>query len=77
MGGEISVGSSITRPMPISLDNNLPGIAVQIDNLHNSPSAPQNFLALVNSCAAMNIGNLEIPQWIITKLPETVAKYIE
>ena len=77
MEKNFSVGIPINRPMPIALDNNIPGIAVQISNLHNSPSACQNFLALVNSCATMNIGNLEIHQWIINKSPEIIADYIE
>ena len=76
MEKNFSVGIPINRPMPIALDNNIPGIAVQISNLHNSPSACQNFLALVDSCAAMNISNLEIHQWIITKFPEIVADHI-
>ena len=63
--------------MPLALYNNISGIIIKIGNLHNSPSSCQNFLALVDSCAAMNIGNLEIHQWIITKFPEIVAEYIE
>ena len=63
--------------MPLALDNNLPGITIKIVNIHNSPSSCQNFLALVDSCAAMNIGNLEVHQWIINKSPETVVEYIK
>ena len=77
MGKVFSVGIPITRPMPLALDNNLLGITFQISNLHNLPSESQNFLALVESCAAMNIGNIYIHQWIITKLPETIAEYIK
>ena len=76
MGKMFSVGRPITRPMPPALDNNLPGTAVRIGNLHNYPSVSQNFLVLVDSCTATNIGNLEIHQWITTKFPETVAKCI-
>ena len=54
-----------------------PGIVVQIKNLHNSPSACQKFPSLVESCAAKNIENIEIHQWIITKFPEIFAEYIK
>ena len=58
MGKYVSAGIPITHPMPLAPDNNLPGIPVQIGNLQNSLSASQIFLALINSCAGMNIGNL-------------------
>ena len=76
MGKIFNVGSPITFPMPIALDSNLLVIAVQIGNLHNSPSSCQNFFALFDSCAAMNIGNLEIHQCIIIKFSETLFEYI-
>ena len=64
----------IVRQMPLKLDNGLPGVVLRLgkDN-EQSPS----FLCHVDSCAAMNTGNLLLHQYIITHYPDTVAEYIQ
>ena len=64
------------RPMPLSLDNNLPCITIDIGG-HQPHARTEKFNVLIDSCAAMNIGNLATHQWVITNHPHTVAEYLE
>ena len=65
---------STTRQMPLDLDNGLPGILVRFGN---TDSNELSFICLVDTCAAMNTGNLLVHQWIMTQYPELVAEYIQ
>ena len=60
--------------MPLELDNGLPGILLRLGQNTQSDTC---FLCHVDSCAAMNTGNLLLHQYIITKHPEIVAEYIQ
>ena len=62
------------RPMPLDLDNGLPGILMRVGLAQDNDTC---FLCHVDSCAAMNTGNLLLHQYIITKHPHTVAEYIQ
>ena len=65
---------SVPRKMPLDLDNGLPGILVR---LGHAPGSDICFLCHVDSCAAMNTGNLLLHQYIITQHPTIVAEYIQ
>ena len=64
----------IIRSMPLDLDNGLPGILLRLGRDARSETC---FLCHVDSCAAMNTGNLLLHQYIITNHPEIVAEYIQ
>ena len=64
----------IIRQMPLDLDNGLPGILLRVGKDHSTSTC---FLCHVDSCAAMNTGNLLLHQYIMTTYPETVAEYIQ
>lgn len=63
------------QPMPLDLDNGLPGIVFRFGNVtdDNTPS----WLCHLDSCAGMNTGNLALHQYIMTKYPHIVAEYIQ
>ena len=62
--------SKSIRQMPLDLDNGLPGIAIRFTN-------DIFFLNHVDTCAAMNTGNLLVHQWIISNHPSIVAEYCQ
>ena len=64
----------ILRQMPLDIDNGLPGILLR---LGIDASSDTCFLCHVDSCAAMNTGNLLLHQFIITNHPSVVAEYIQ
>ena len=56
--------------MPLDLDNGLLGISIRfVENIA--------FLTHVDTCAAMNTGNLLVHQWIISNYPSIVIDYCE
>ena len=65
------------RPMPLDLDNGLPGVVIRFATPSNIESTAPAFLCHLDSCAGMNTGNLTIHQYIITKHPSIVAEYIQ
>ena len=66
------------RHMPLDLDNGLPAMLLQLSGpKHDGSPCKVNFLAHLDSCAAMNTGNLLVHQWLITKYPEIVVSYEE
>ena len=64
----------LIRQMPLELDNGLPGIVLRLGKADEQNAS---FLCHVDSCAAMNTGNLLLHQYIITHFPDTVAEYIQ
>ena len=62
------------RPMPLKIDNGLPGIVLRVGEKHGRDVS---FLCHVDTCAAMNTGNLKLHQYIITQNPELVHEYIQ
>jgi hypothetical protein len=71
--------TNLSRPMPLDLDNGLPGIVLRFDSKPTEPTEnkPPAWLCHLDSCAGMNTGNLAIHQYIITKHPSIVAEYIQ
>ena len=71
--------SNTSRPMPLDLDNGLPGIVIRFDSnpKHTLSEEPPTWLCHLDSCAGMNTGNLAIHQYIITQHPSIVAEYIQ
>ena len=66
--------SKALRQMPLDLDNGLPGILVRVGLEQDSDMC---FMCHVDSCAAMNTGNLLLHQYLITQHPHLVAEYIQ
>ena len=62
------------NPMPIDIDNRLPGISLR---LGTSNANEISILCHVDTCAAMCTGNLKVHKWIMTAFPETVMDYVE
>ena len=60
------------RRMPLDLSNKLPGIVFQV-----GPSSDKSvgFLCHIDTCAAMNTGNLKMHQYVMTEYPELVLNY--
>ena len=63
-----------SRPMPLELDNSLPAINLCFGSTDDNEVV---FPCHVDSCAAMNAGNLRVHQWVITHHPEIVTKYLQ
>ena len=61
-------------PMPLDVDNGLPGIELWFGM---SPTNELSFIFHMDTCAAMNTGNLTVHKWLMTKHPHLVAKYIQ
>ena len=66
---------SNTRPMPLDLDNGLPGITVKFGKNRDAPVT--SFLCHLDSCAGMSTGRLDVHKCIATKFPSIVAEWIE
>ena len=67
-------GSREVRPMPLSLDNNLPAAVFRFGSTDTNEIP---FSCHIDTCAAMNTGNLRLHQWIMTEYPEIVESYEE
>ena len=70
----ISDTATNTPPMPLDVDNGLPGIELWFGT---SPANEISFICHMDTCAAMNTGNLTVHQWLMTKYPHLVAEYIQ
>ena len=66
--------SSYTQPMPLDVDNGLPGVELWFGS---NDASEVGFMCHLDTCAAMNTGNLRVHQWLITKHPEIVAEYLQ
>ena len=65
---------AVTPPIPLDVDKGLPGIELWFGtNLSNECC----FIFHMDTCAAMNTGNLTVHKWLMTKYPELGAEYIQ
>ena len=69
--------NQLMRPIPLDIDNGLPQIQVRFGNTTASLEEHISFSCHVDSCAAMNTGNLLVHKWVATKHPEIVVEFIE
>ena len=60
--------------MPLDVDNVLPGIEIWFGT---DPANEISFIHHMDTCAAMNTGNLLVHKWLMTQNPELVAEYIQ
>ena len=70
----ISDTTSSTPPMPLDVDNGLPGIELWFGTSQEDELC---FICHMDTCAAMNTGNLTVHKWLMTKYPHLVAEYIQ
>ena len=61
-------------PMPLGVDNGLPGIELWFGT---SVTDEIGVICHMNTWAAMNVDNLAVYQWLVTSHPHLVAKYIQ
>ena len=66
--------SNRVRPMPINIDNGLPAVAMRFGI---SDEKEMSFNVHLDSCAGLNIGNLDVHKWVITTYPYIVKHYIQ
>ena len=66
--------SNHARPIPINIDNGVPAIAVRFGI---SEQKEMIFNVHLDSCAGLNIGNLNVHKWVITTYPCIVKNYME
>ena len=62
----ISNTTSTTPPMSLDVDNGLPGIALWFGL---SPANEISFICHMDTCKAMNTGNLTVHKWLMRKTP--------
>ena len=65
---------TVTPPMPLDVDNVLLGIELWFGT---NPTNECCFICHIETCAAMNTGNLTVHKWLITTYPELVAEYVQ
>ena len=65
---------SISPPIPLDVDNGLPGIELWFGT---SSENEVGYMCHMDTCAAMNTGNLMVCQWIMTIHPHLVAEFIQ
>ena len=70
----ISDTHSITYPIPLNVDNGLPGIELWFgtDLIHEI-----GIIFHMDTCVAINTSNLMVHKWLVTQNPELVAEYIQ
>ena len=66
--------STLLRPMPLDIDNGLPAIEFPFGRPNKWDYV--SFTCHIDSCAAMNTGNLLVHQWIISSHPEMVVDFV-
>ena len=66
--------ATVTPPMPLDVDNGLPGIELWFGTYMDHEVG---FICHMDICTAMNTGNLLIHKWLMTKHPHLVADYIQ
>ena len=62
------------RPLSLDIDNEFLAIHIRFGTSDTNKAA---FFTHVDSCAGMNVGNLNLHQWIITTNPYIVEIYIQ
>ena len=60
-------GINLPCCIPLTDYNNLQLINIRFESTHNHPEI--SFASQINSCTAMNVGNLIIHQWVIITQP--------
>ena len=68
------LAANIDPPISLDVDNGLPGIELWFGK---SSSTEIGLLCHLHSCAAMNIGNLRVHQWLMTTYPHFLSEYIQ
>ena len=63
------------RQMPLDLDNGLPGVVPWIEKTNNDDNI--SLLAHVDTCAAMNTGNLLLHKYIMIKHPSLFSEFVQ
>ena len=58
--------------MPLAVDNNLPSISLRFGTNDDDEI---NFRYHLDSCAAMNTGNMLLHMWLMTKYPQAVVSF--
>ena len=66
--------ANINPPMPLDVDNGLPGIELSFGKEENSEV---DLLYHLDLCEAMNTGTLMLHQWLMTNYPHLVSEYIQ
>ena len=61
---------NINPPMPLDVDNGLPGVELWFGQ---DCASEVGLLCHLDSCAAMTTGNLKLHQWLITTYPHLVS----
>ena len=61
--------------MPLTINNKLPSINIRFRSSKNHSEI--SFASHIDSCAAMDVGNIRIHQWVITTHPKIVSHYIQ
>ena len=67
-------GQIITPPMPIAVDNALPGIELWLGNEEKNEVT---LLCHMDTCSAMSTRYLVVNQWLTIIQSDLVAKYIQ
>jgi len=70
----VSNTQHIATLMPLDVDNGLPGIELWFGN---NATEEIGFICHMATCAAMNMGNLSVHQWLMTTHLHLVAEYIQ
>ena len=60
--------------MLLDVDNGLPGIKLWFGNNEANNLV---FICHLDTCVAMNTGNLAVHQWLMSSYPHLVAEYIQ
>ena len=58
--------------MPLSLDNGLPSVTLRFGTSDNDEIL---FSCHLDTCAAMNTGNMLLHMWLMTKFPQIVVSF--
>ena len=65
--------STYTQPMPLDVDNGL--LVVELWFGSNDDNEV-GFMCHLDTCAAIDTGNLRVHQWLMTKHPDIVTEYL-
>ena len=66
--------STYTQPMPLDVDNGLPGVELWFGS---NDASEVGFMCHLDTCVAMNTGNLRVHQWLMATYPDIVAEYLQ
>ena len=69
-----NISSPNQKPMPISINNSLPSVHLNVGLLVDEENKMR---MLLDTSAAMNTGNLAYHQWVMSQCPSMVAEYLE